>query len=203
MEGTPTRSVLLRAALRRFDQSGYEAATVADICGDAGASNGSFFHHFGSKQGVAAALYVDAVTSYQACLVAPLSPRRPAAAGVAALVRGHLAWVVRERGAARFLFEQGRAEWMSSVRDDVSRANAGFANAVDAWRLPHVQAGSLARMDTLVFLSQVLGPAQVVCRFWLSGMTHDDPRRHAAALVQCAQRALVIEPPKTSRLRSP
>ena len=51
-----TRARILDAALRRFAISGYEAASVDDICGEAGVSKGAFYHHFPTKQTIFLAL---------------------------------------------------------------------------------------------------------------------------------------------------
>jgi AcrR family transcriptional regulator len=45
-----TRTHILEAALRRFANAGYNAASVDDICAAAGVSKGAFYHHFPSKQ---------------------------------------------------------------------------------------------------------------------------------------------------------
>ncbi|MGL4559389.1 MAG: TetR/AcrR family transcriptional regulator, partial [Afipia sp.] len=37
---------------------------------------------------------------------------------------------------------------------------------------------------------QIIGPAQFVCRAWLSGRDSSDPRSHADELIACAVRAL-------------
>jgi AcrR family transcriptional regulator len=44
-----TRSHLLEAAAVCFGQQGYNAASVAEICHQAGVSKGAFYHHFSSK----------------------------------------------------------------------------------------------------------------------------------------------------------
>jgi AcrR family transcriptional regulator len=44
------RSAILAAARQRFSESGYTAATTADIARQAGVSEGTVFHHFHSKQ---------------------------------------------------------------------------------------------------------------------------------------------------------
>jgi TetR/AcrR family transcriptional regulator, transcriptional repressor for nem operon len=49
------KTKLLDAALRVIRTKGYAAATVDDICGAAGVSKGSFFHHFASKEDLALA----------------------------------------------------------------------------------------------------------------------------------------------------
>jgi len=54
-----TRSRILEAAVRRFSEAGYNAASVDDICSLAGVSKGAFYHHFPSKQAVFLALLDD------------------------------------------------------------------------------------------------------------------------------------------------
>jgi AcrR family transcriptional regulator len=51
-----TRANILDAAVRQFALSGYEAASVDQICSDAGVSKGAFYHHFPSKQALFLAL---------------------------------------------------------------------------------------------------------------------------------------------------
>jgi AcrR family transcriptional regulator len=41
---------IMAAAIQIFSRSGYEAASVADICSQANVSKGAFYHHFPSKQ---------------------------------------------------------------------------------------------------------------------------------------------------------
>ena len=45
-----TISQIMTAAIQQFSHSGYEAASVAEICAKAGVSKGAFYHHFPSKQ---------------------------------------------------------------------------------------------------------------------------------------------------------
>jgi AcrR family transcriptional regulator len=51
-----TRASILDAAVRRFAISGYDAASVDDICEEAGVSKGAFYHHFPTKQSIFLAL---------------------------------------------------------------------------------------------------------------------------------------------------
>jgi len=45
-----THEEIMKAAAVEFSRSGYDAASVADICKEAGVSKGAFYHHFPSKQ---------------------------------------------------------------------------------------------------------------------------------------------------------
>jgi len=51
-----TQARILDAAVRRFSISGYNGASVDEICSDAGVSKGAFYHHFPTKQAVFLAL---------------------------------------------------------------------------------------------------------------------------------------------------
>jgi len=56
---TTAREDLLAAGLAVFDRDGFEGATVAAIRTRARASNGSFFHFFGSKKELAGTLFLE------------------------------------------------------------------------------------------------------------------------------------------------
>ena len=51
-----TRGRILDAAVRKFAIAGYDAASVEDICTEAGVSKGAFYHHFPTKQAIFLAL---------------------------------------------------------------------------------------------------------------------------------------------------
>jgi AcrR family transcriptional regulator len=51
-----TRAKIVESAARLFSTRGFNAASVADICKEAGISKGAFYHHFESKQSLFLAL---------------------------------------------------------------------------------------------------------------------------------------------------
>lgn len=185
------RSALLEAGLGTFNKVGYEAATIGEIRGKAGVSNGSFFHAFPSKQALAAALFIDALRHYHAAMISALTPPPSASGGVERLISTHIDWVVANRSKAMFLFEQSRAEWLVEVREAQAATNRELRDRIAAWRDPLVRSGDLRDMSTDTFISQIIGPAQIFCRAWLSGRSDEDPHRHASELAACAIRALV------------
>lgn len=184
------RDDLLTAALAVFDRDGFEGATVAAIRERAGASNGSFFHFFNSKRELAGTLFLEILRRYHITMLDVIEPPPGAEDGIARLIRTHLAWVVDNRREANFLFEISRSEWAQDVRDARMARNATVAEGVAAWRAPLVESGDLLPMKASLFMSQIIGPAQFVCRAWLSGRDPTDPRDHADTLVACAVRAL-------------
>jgi len=185
------RDDLLSAGLAVFDRDGFEGATVAAIRRQASASNGSFFHVFASKKELAGALFLDVLARYHAAMLAALDPSPSARDGVGGLIRAHLDWVVNNRPEARYLFEISRSEWAEAVRDDQRAENARFSDGIERWRAPLVARGELLAMTPILFLSQIIGPAQIFCRAFLSGRDRADPRQQADILIACAVRALV------------
>jgi len=65
-----TRARILEAAVKQFSSSGYDAASVDDICAEAGVSKGAFYHHFPSKQAVFLTLFEDWLKTVDAGLEA-------------------------------------------------------------------------------------------------------------------------------------
>ena len=184
------REDLLAAGLAVFDRDGFEGATVAAIRARARASNGSFFHFFGSKKELAGTLFLEVLQRYHAAVLAAIDANCGAREGIVRLIRAHLEWVVNNRREARYLFEISRSEWTEDIRDD-QRANSRLAEAVERWRAPLIARGDLLPMPPALFFSQIIGPAQIFCRAWLSGRDRNDPTQQADILIACAIRALV------------
>jgi AcrR family transcriptional regulator len=190
------RDDLLAAGLAVFDRDGFEGATVAAIRARAQASNGSFFHLFGSKKELAGALFLEILQRYHAAVLAALQPSPGAADGIGHLIRAHLDWVVNNRREARYLFEISRSEWAESVRDAQRVRNALLSEGIERWRAPLLARGELLPMTPVLFLSQIIGPAQIFCRAFLSGRDRSDPRLQADTLIACAIRALTPDTAK-------
>ena len=187
------RDDLLAAGLAVFERDGFEGATVAAIRTRARASNGSFFHFFASKQELAGTLFLEILRRYHAAILIALEPQPAASEGIARLIRAHLDWVVNSRREARYLFEISRSEWAGDVREAQRAQNARLVDGIERWRTPLVARGELLGMTPGMFISQVIGPAQVFCRAYLSGRDRSDPRAQADTLIACAIRALVSD----------
>lgn len=186
------RHKLLAAAEELFDQHSYDSTSVAQLGTAAGVSNGSFFHAFSTKDALAAQLYLVALESYHAALIATLAPNPAAKEGVGALILAHLNWVVLNRRQAEFLFNQSRSDWLTHITEHQADENKRFGESLEAWVRPLMDAGHLHPLPTPVFVAHLIGPAQIFCRAWLSGRTTDNPSQNADDLIACATRTFVI-----------
>src|ERR1700674_3172631 len=80
------RAAIVAAALECFTRKGVAATTVEDLRRGSGASIGSIYHHFASKEHVAAALYLDALADYQRGMLVALQSGGDTRAGIEASV---------------------------------------------------------------------------------------------------------------------
>lgn len=183
---------ILQAALTLFYRQGYTATTVAAIRDQAEVSNGSFFHAFPSKEALGAALYLHVLRQYHDHMLAALNPEHSGAQGIAELVQAHLNWVSKQRPQAHFLFQQAQAEWVQLIRSQQAQANRELELGASQWYRARVEAGELLDLPYAVFMAQLIGPAQLICRAWLAGRSKDKPQTHAAALAAAATRALSV-----------
>src|ERR671927_1577819 len=87
------RREILDAALEVFTERGYHRAGIEEIRDRSGASIGSIYHHFGGKEEIAAALYVEGMADYQRSLSETVRATSGAEALVREMVRNHLRWV--------------------------------------------------------------------------------------------------------------
>jgi AcrR family transcriptional regulator len=177
---------ILEAALRGFAEKGLAGTTVEEVRRRSGASVGSIYHHFGDKEGIAAALYVDLLRDYQAGVVAVLTSGRDAEATIKGLVRHHLRWVEADPERARFLL----TGLPPRAAPELAGVNRRGLEATAAFLEREVAAGNLTEMPLDVFYAVLIGPAQEFCRHWLQGRMRTSLRAAERSLSAAAWRAL-------------
>jgi AcrR family transcriptional regulator len=165
---------IIRAAQACFAEFGFANTTMEDIRLRSGASNGSIYHHFASKEGLAAAIYVEVMTDYQQRILTALEQNPGARAGIKAVVESHLDWVNEKPEQAKYLMEMRHADFMAAAEDALAEANQDFAMGFVTWIKPNLKSGRLRRVDPIMFISLVLGPCQEYVRNWLGGDTVTD-----------------------------
>ncbi len=152
-----------------FTSSGYDAASIGEICLASDSSVGSFYHHFGSKEGVAAALYDEGIRSYQAGLLAVLDTPANLQVIVSQLVRHHFTWISENKELATYLLQMGAAPATVAAHNSVRKQNRKLLDAVRSWVQPHVESGALLFSEPSQLLAQMLGPSYFFSRAWLAG----------------------------------
>ena len=169
------REAILDAALECFSTLGYEQTTLADIRAKAGASTGSIYHHFGSKERIAADLYLDGVRQTQEAGLAALVRTRTARTGVAAQVAAYIDWVVEHPDYARFLFGLRHAEFLDEEEGTIDSLNADVRRQAREWMSARIAAGELPELEPAMLWALVFGPCRHWAGSWLRGATRTSP----------------------------
>ncbi|ORA28825.1 TetR/AcrR family transcriptional regulator [Mycobacterium aquaticum] len=157
------RGRLLAVARRRFAADGALGPTLDEVRREAQVSVGALYHHFPDKSALAAAVYAQVMTEYQAVFLAALRDCDSAEEGIRAGVRQHLQWVAAHRGEVRLLL----GDRLDS--QELQEANGVFFAAIRDWWRPHHTYGALVAMQPGVTAALWLGPAQEYARYWITG----------------------------------
>lgn len=189
-ESTRRRESLLAAALEAFNERGYGATSMSDIRRATGASTGSLYHHFPSKQHLAAELYVAGYADYQRGVRGVLERARTARAGIRGVVEFHLRWIDDNPELTRFLHaDQGR-DVVEAARDRIEPMTREFFADVRAWLHAYAHRGEVRMLPDDLYHAIWSGPAHEVSRQWLAGRVRTPLPRAARVLADTAWEAL-------------
>jgi AcrR family transcriptional regulator len=171
IRSSPTAQRILDAALACFSTTGYDQTTLADIRARAGASVGSVYHHFRSKEDIATRLYLDALHDTQEAGTAALLRTRTGRTGVEALVHAYLDWVEAHPDRARFLLWMRHASFMTAGEPEIDSMNVQVRDRTQEWFRDRVAAGELPDVDPAIRRAVIYGPCRVWAGRWLAGDT--------------------------------
>ncbi len=184
------RRDILQAALDCFVISGVEATTIEDIRARSGASVGSIYHHFGSKENLARALYMDELRDYQEGFLRELKRHDDAESGIRAVVAYHLGWVSKDAKRARYLLSTREADFMTEAEDAVQEMNRKFYEKIAAWRQPHIETGALLRLPADLYTPLLVGSLHQFSRQWLAGRATSTIAEAQSVLAEAVWRTL-------------
>jgi AcrR family transcriptional regulator len=184
------RSVILDAALAEFAARGVAATSIEDIRRRSGASVGSIYHHFGDKDGIAGALYLEGLSRYQRGFTNVLDETSTAREGVERCVRYHLSWIDSRRDLARFLLLARDARVVVAAEKPLRDLNRTFFGHVEGWTRPRIADGELRDLDPELMYALWIGPSQELARHWLAGRSRASLTDSADVLADAAWRSL-------------
>ncbi|GAB2518885.1 TetR/AcrR family transcriptional regulator [Nocardia heshunensis] len=188
--GVARRSAILDAALTVFLKTGVAGTKVDALHRASGASVGSIYHFFGSKEGVAAELYLETLRDYFDTYLAALQASSTARAGIEGTVRTHLEWVAANELRARFLFHCREYEIIDESRPAITALNEHFYAEATAWLRPHVEKGRIKPLPPRLCQALWMGPCVEYARLWLARTTDFDMLGTAPVLGQAAWNAV-------------
>lgn len=183
------RREVLDAALKCFSERGAEATSIEMIRDLSGASVGSIYHHFGGKDGIALALYLEGLKEANELALRRLAETRDARAGVEALVHAFIDWVARNPQWARYVYGTA-ALWSSGPAPELKTLNRDYHDALDAWLRPHIEAGRIRKLPVAALVALIYGPVFAYARRWLLGEAPKSVKALAGEFAAAAWRAV-------------
>jgi AcrR family transcriptional regulator len=179
------KSRVMEVALGHFSEVGIERTNVSNILNDAGCSVGSLYHHFGNKEGIAEALFIDGVNQFNSRLLEALLPRRTASTGIKAIVTFCCEWVTDQPELAGFLLSR-EVTLSGNAKLELRKMDRDFGQSIYDWFVPHVKSGALLELPTSMYVPLICGSTLEYSRLWLSGRNNRSPSNVASILAEAA-----------------
>ncbi|MFI4919853.1 MAG: TetR/AcrR family transcriptional regulator [Legionellales bacterium] len=169
-KSTNTRQLdILKAALHCFINEGVEATTIEMIREKSGASVGSLYHHFGNKEGIAAALYKEGLRQFSLQLQKALKEVSTIEDAIRCIIQANIDWIGTNPDWARFIFRNRRvlkdAKQESTFREEAILTQLTLITRLQA--LPDFK--RLRTLPEPMYLPVLIGPVHEYARQWLDG----------------------------------
>jgi AcrR family transcriptional regulator len=184
---------ILRCALALFNEQGVEATTIDIIRERSDMSVGAIYHHFGSKEGVAAALFMAALDDQTRLRDAYLAEAESVRGWVQALVFSYVDWVDQQPEWARFQYQARRAVIQGGFNEPLQEANRERNTQLKAWFSEPGNRAAFRQLPLELLLSLIIGPAESYCRAWLSERVRHSPAFYRQELAEAAWRAVGLD----------
>ncbi|MXO49314.1 TetR family transcriptional regulator [Erythrobacter vulgaris] len=171
-----TREKVLEAARDLIVEHGHEQVSLKEICERSGVSNGSIFHHFGSKEGIVRELFAAERAAYlgvirNAIMQYDGDPCDAFAAGT----RAALHYQAKNPGSfGRLIAEFSDSEWLRRNVDLWLTVASEEESPVIAWAAEYFRSGALPRLPPAFYQAAMLGPTDLLSRAHRQGRLAGD-----------------------------
>ncbi|MDJ0340965.1 TetR/AcrR family transcriptional regulator [Streptomyces sp. H10-C2] len=172
----------MTTALYLFAESGRQGFTVNAVTAASGVSQGSLYHHFGSFDGLAAALYTRCMEQLFDEMTAALSRTRTARTGVRALVLAYLRFTAEHREAALFLHASAYSGYLAAHAEEIHAVKAIKLADMADWMQARITRGEIIPIPGPLIEVLIMGPVAEAARRWLSN-TYDLDLDQAARIL--------------------
>ncbi|MEV3952309.1 TetR/AcrR family transcriptional regulator [Streptomyces halstedii] len=166
--GEVTVEQVLDTAMRIYASSGEAGLTLGALTKASKVSSGSIYHHFGSLDGVIAALALRSLDQLLHTLATAVSEAANARSGIQAAVLAYLDFAKNHPEAARIMHS------VTADRESMTRAGPlresqeARLSPIALWIRAHQESGELADLSAPVIESLAMGPVVAVVRRWLT-----------------------------------
>ncbi len=148
---------------------GVEAATIEQIREASGASSGSIYHHFGSKQAIAVALYTDGMEELSDVFRDAMQGQTDLQQGIRTILVSYFRWVAEHRDWALYLLRVATADVTPDEADSINDINRRTREDLANWLRPFALQNEIIQLPEELYASLIFGAATHYARHWLVG----------------------------------
>ncbi len=190
---------ILWVALQCFTEHGVAGTTIEMIREASGMSVGSLYHHFGNKDKIAAAVFIQGMREFAILLRSYLSAAeasdtkettKKVELGVKAIVYANVDWMANNPDWARFVFQHRSIVTMAGSETKLSGDMQRFYQQLIAWFKPYAQKGILQPLPIELLSSLISGPCHDYARHWLAGRYRTPLAEHREQFAEAAWNAV-------------
>lgn len=161
-----TREKVLKAARDLIVEHGHEQVSLKEICERSGVSNGSVFHHFGSKEGIVRELFSAERAAYLGVIrTAIMQYEGDPCDAFAAGTRAALYFQAENpERFGRLIAEFSDSEWLRRNVDVWLAVASEEESPVIGWAAEHFSSGALPILPPAFYQAAMLGPTDLLSR---------------------------------------
>ncbi|MEZ6048328.1 MAG: TetR/AcrR family transcriptional regulator [Planctomycetaceae bacterium] len=188
------RREILDAALECFLKQGVEGTSIEQIRKLSGASHGSIYHLFESKNAIACTLFLEGVERYQNLMLDQVRNTESPRGKMEVMIRTHLKYSHEHPALALYLSRMGLSDLIESIEKQYRLLREKFVQAIYEEFVPFIERGQLLDLDSHYFFLQITGPCSQLARAWLVRQTEiRDIIAYTEQLTSCAWNSLKKE----------
>lgn len=189
---------ILEKALQCFSEHGVESTTIDMICQETETSVGSLYHHFGNKEAIAAAVFIEGMRDFSDMVMgylsdierADLNPEQQAEQGIKALVYANVDWISDNPKWAQFVFHHRGMVSKGGASDKLKSDISIFYSKLIQLMGPLIESGVIKQFPPQVYGSFISGPVHEYARHYLAGRYTQPLVEHREVFAEGAWQAL-------------
>lgn len=160
---------IIKTALEIFNQHGIENTTIEMIRVATETSVGSLYHHFGNKEGLAAAVYMTGLQDFSERLFHAVKQCKTLKEAVYCIVESNIDWIEEQSVWAKFIFEQHNVLKAAGEEQYFRESATQLQQALNKFIVGLDNDVPLQDYPPEILSSLLVGPTHDYARHWLNG----------------------------------
>ena len=176
------KRAIIQQALMCFVQHGVEGTSIDMLCQATQTSVGSLYHHFGNKDAIAGAVFIEGMRDFAMLVNVYLSKcddaydglslaqqEVQAQAGIKALVYANVDWIEKNPEWARFIFQHRTVVQQGKSKQVFNQDLQSFYKKLQTLVQPMIDQGVLKDLPMSLYRAFIAGPVHEYARHYLAG----------------------------------